>query len=74
MGLALIGKLTICFNEDYGLKINHKKVYRLCKKLGVLHPQRKLKGRKPKKLAKKVSVHGPDWLCRLDIHLDQHIN
>ena len=41
-------KLKACLNEDYSLRINHKKVHRLCKELGVLQPQRKLKGRKPK--------------------------
>lgn len=34
-------KLTICIREDYDLKINRKKVYRLCKELNILKPQRK---------------------------------
>lgn len=29
-------KLTVCLREDYGLHINHKKVYRLCKELNIL--------------------------------------
>lgn len=33
-------KLTVCLREDYGLIINHKKVYRLCKELGILLPKR----------------------------------
>ena len=60
-------KLTVCLNEDYSLRINHKKVYRLCKELGILRPQRKLSGQKPKKLAKKVSVDGPNQLWQVDV-------
>jgi putative transposase len=36
-------KLTVCLKEDYFLRINHKKVYRLCAELGVLRPQRRIK-------------------------------
>lgn len=32
-------KLTASLQEDYNLNINHKKVYRLCKELGVLLPR-----------------------------------
>ena len=42
-------KLTVCLNEDYSLRINQKKVYRLCKELGILRPQRKLSGKKVQK-------------------------
>jgi putative transposase len=40
-------KLTVCLREDYDLIINHKKVYRLCKELDILLPQRKVKRDKP---------------------------
>jgi putative transposase len=33
-------KLTVLLKRDYRLRINHKKVYRLCKALGILRPQR----------------------------------
>jgi hypothetical protein len=39
--------------DDRELKINHKKVYRLCKKLGVLRPQRPIFAKVPRKLSKK---------------------
>ncbi len=35
-------KLTSSLKEDYQLIINHKKVYRLCKELDILRPQRKV--------------------------------
>jgi|CZCA01.1.fsa_nt_gi transposase-like protein len=35
-------KLTACLQEDYNLVINHKKVYRLCKEIDILRPQRKI--------------------------------
>jgi len=36
-------KLTVELQEEKQLIINHKKVYRLCKELGILRPQRVLK-------------------------------
>lgn len=44
-------KLTSSLQEDYKLIINHKKVYRLCKELGILRPQRKIYPNRPRKLA-----------------------
>lgn len=44
-------KLTAVLKQEYGLIVNHKKVYRLCKQLGILLPQRK----------KKLTTHG-GWL------------
>ncbi len=49
-------KLTICLKEDYNLIINHKKVYRLCKELNILRPQRTITQRHPKHLAKKETI------------------
>ncbi|AEE91093.1 Integrase catalytic region [Tepidanaerobacter acetatoxydans Re1] len=37
-------KLTICLKEEYNLLINRKKVYRLCKGLNILKPQRTIQG------------------------------
>ena len=51
-------KLTASMQEDYGLNINHKKVYRLCKELDVLLPQRKVNPKHPRKLAKRIEVTG----------------
>lgn len=60
-------KLTSVLQEDYGLDINHKKVYRLCKKLDVLLPQRVITPKYPRKLAKKTEVTGPNRLWQMDI-------
>lgn len=53
-------KLNYCLKEDYGLKINHKKIYRFCKELGILRPQRKRKPYRPTKLAKKEAITCPN--------------
>ena len=60
-------KLTVCLNEDYFLIINHKKVYRLCKELDILRPQREMKKHHPRKLAQKTEVHGPNQLWEADV-------
>lgn len=60
-------KLTVCLKEDYFLKINHKKVYRLCKELDILRPQRERKKHHPRKLAQKTEVSGPDQLWEADV-------
>ena len=53
--------------EDYGLNINHKKVYRLCKELDVLLPQRKVNPKHPRKLAKRIEVTGSNQLWQMDL-------
>jgi putative transposase len=60
-------KLTASMQEDYNLNINHKKVYRLCKELDVLLPQRKVKPKHPRKLAKKIKVTGSNQLWQMDL-------
>lgn len=60
-------KLTVCLQEDYNLIINHKKVYRLCKKMGILKPQRKLKTKHPRKLAKRREITGSNKLWQMDV-------
>ena len=40
-------KLTIALRRQYGLVINHKKVYRLCRELRMLRPQRAKKSTIP---------------------------
>ena len=49
-------KLTICLKEDYKLLINRKKVYRLCKELNILRPQRKIHKKHPRRLAKQDTI------------------
>lgn len=60
-------KLTLCLRRQYGLRINKKKVYRLCKELGVLKPQRVVHNRPPRKLANNRVVTGPNQLWQMDI-------
>ena len=60
-------KLTSCLQEDMGLIINHKKVYRLCKELDILRPQRPVYPKRPRKLAKKKEVTGPNQHWQMDL-------
>jgi len=60
-------KLTSSLKEDYQLMINHKKVYRLCKELNILRPQRKVYPKRPRKLAKKMEVTGPNQHWQMDL-------
>jgi len=60
-------KLTVSLREEYGLVINHKKVYRLCKELDVLRPQRRVHQRHPRRLAKRDIVSGPNELWEMDV-------
>lgn len=53
--------------EDYGLQINHKKVYRLCEELNILRPQRKIKQRHPRRLAKREKISASNQLWEMDI-------
>lgn len=60
-------KLTKCLRNKYSLRINKKKVYRLCKELGVLKPQREVQNRPPRKIANNRVVTGPNQLWQMDI-------
>ena len=60
-------KLTTSMQEDYNPNINHKKVYRLCKELGVLLPQREIKPKYPRKLARKTKVTNSNQLWQMDL-------
>ncbi|XXM72301.1 condensation domain-containing protein [Lysinibacillus sphaericus] len=51
----------------HDLKINHKKVARLCRKLGILLPQRTGNPKYPKRLVRKRFVTAPNQLWQLDI-------
>ncbi len=60
-------KLTYLLRREHQLVINKKKVYRLCKELRVLKPQRKIKQRYPRKLARNRNVTAPNQLWEVDI-------
>jgi len=60
-------KLTAALVDDYGLVINHKKVYRLCKELDILKPQRICKPKQPRRLAQRIEVTGPNQLWEMDV-------
>ncbi|MGG4147581.1 IS3 family transposase [Paenibacillus algorifonticola] len=60
-------KLTVDLKRTYKLIINKKKVYRLCKKLGLLRPQRKVKTKYPRKLARNRMITASNQLLETDI-------
>ncbi|QJD81951.1 IS3 family transposase [Cohnella herbarum] len=59
--------LTECLHVQRQLIINKKKVYRLCKKLGILHPQRRKKVHYPRRLARNHTITGSNQVWQLDI-------
>lgn len=60
-------KLAALLRRKHRLVINKKKVYRLCKELGILAPQRVATNPVPKKLARNRVVTGPNQLWQMDI-------
>jgi putative transposase len=60
-------KLTIELRRTYKLIVSKKKVYRLCKELGVLRPQRIIKTKYPRKIAINRMVTAPNQLWETDI-------
>lgn len=60
-------KLTVCLKRQYNLKINKKKVYRLCKELDILEPQRRLKIKHPRRLACNREIFSSNQLWEIDI-------
>lgn len=60
-------KLTKVLRRKYKLIINKKKVYRLCKELGILRPQRQKKFSHPRKLARNRMITGSNQLWEMDI-------
>lgn len=60
-------KLAVLLRRTYNLVINKKKVYRLCKELGILAPQRAITNPVPKQVANNRVVTGPNQLWQLDI-------
>lgn len=60
-------KLTVILTQRYKLILNEKKVYRLCKELDVLRPQREKRALYPKKLARNRIITGSNQLWETDI-------
>ena len=60
-------KLTKALQKYLNLIINKKKVYRLCKELNILRPQREIKRKYPRKIAKSRTITGPNQLWEVDI-------
>jgi putative transposase len=60
-------KLTVELRRTYKLIINKKKTYRLCKEMGVLHPQRAIKPKHPRKIARNRTLNAPNQLWETDI-------
>ena len=61
-------KLTSWLRREHRLKINKKKVYRLCKELGILRTQRRLRPRLAKrKVAMNREITGVNQLWETDI-------
>lgn len=60
-------KLTRCLQRKQKLIINKKKVYRLCKEMDILLPQREKKNKYPRRISRNHLVTGPNQLWQLDI-------
>jgi putative transposase len=60
-------KITHTLRQAYHLVINKKRVYRLCKELDILKPQRETKPKYPRKLARNREITGPNQLWEVDI-------
>jgi putative transposase len=60
-------KLTVELQRSHKLIINKKKVYRLCKELDILRPQREIKTKYPRKLARNRVVTAPNQLWETDL-------
>lgn len=62
-----IKNLTHYLKDVHELQINHKKVARLCRKLGILLPQRTGNPKYPRRLVRNRLVTAPNQLWQLDI-------
>lgn len=60
-------KLTKCLRLQYSLTINKKKVYRLCKELGILKKQRQILLKHPRRLARNRLITSVNQLWEIDI-------
>jgi len=60
-------KITYHLRRNYKLAINHKKVYRLCKELGILKDQRVVKPKVKRTIAVNRIITGSNQLWEMDI-------
>lgn len=60
-------KITYYLRKYYNLVINHKKVYRLCKELGVLKDQRVTRPKVKITLAANMTITASNQLWEMDI-------
>lgn len=60
-------KITVILNRDKHLVINKKKVYRLCKNMRVLKPQRQKRTKYPRRLARNRIITSSNQLWEVDI-------
>jgi putative transposase len=60
-------KIHILLERKHHLIINHKKVYRLCDKLGILKPQRQIKVKYPRRIARNREITASNQLWEVDI-------
>jgi putative transposase len=60
-------KLTYALRRNYRLIINKKKVYRLCKELAILRPQRKIRNKHPRRLARNREIIASNQLWETDL-------
>ena len=60
-------KITIVLRRKFNLIINKKKVYRLCKELNILRPQRIIKQKHPRKIAQNREITKSNALWEVDI-------
>lgn len=60
-------KITYHLRRNYKLTINHKKVYRLCKELGILKDQRVIKPKVKRTIAVNRIITGSNQLWEMDI-------
>lgn len=60
-------KLTVLLRRKHNLIINKKKVYRICKELNILAPQRDQVNHVPKRVANNRVVTGSNQLWQMDI-------
>jgi len=59
-------KITHALRRNHDLVINKKKVYRLCKELGLLRPQRKIAVRHPRRIARNRVVTASNQVWEID--------
>jgi putative transposase len=60
-------KITHLLRKKYNLIINKKKVYRICKQLRILKPQREIKPKYPRKIAINRVINDSNQLWEADI-------